>query len=272
MKPRLTRTYPYMIDTNAGGLHAGRGEWVGKRNMSVHRSDLSAVLSPYDGKIYVLGGLDSNETVRSTVEVFDPVFEIYEDTEVPDMPTPRHRFAAAATGENIYVIGGWYEQDVLIPVNTVDVFNIRTKTWSNGVSYSTTRFFVTNHLSKRHLPTQPNITYNRGDMTASVIDGKVYVIGGFGDYYDLSTTGTLVEMFDPDTQTWTTKSSMPTPRGDVASAVHKSCLFVVGGWNYNGGYSSSVERFCPLETPAWTQFPDLVSRIANAADNSYQFS
>eukprot|EP01138_Halocafeteria_seosinensis_P005603 gb/GECG01005726.1/.p1 GENE.gb/GECG01005726.1/~~gb/GECG01005726.1/.p1 ORF type:complete len:459 (+),score=61.89 gb/GECG01005726.1/:1-1377(+) len=222
-----------------GGLHAGGGEWVGKRNMSVPRSDLAAVLSPYDGKVYVLGGFDSNGTIRSTVEVFDPVFEIYEDVDVPDMPLPRYRFAAAATGDNVYVIGGWNE-DPLIPLNTVHVYNIPTKSWSDG----------------------PNITYNRGDMAASVIDGKIYVVGGFGDFYDLSVTGSLLEMYDPQQGSWKVHSSMPTQRGDVGSTAYGGCLFAVGGWNNNpapgsAGYTAAVERFCPDDTPEWTKLPDM---------------
>jgi len=57
----------------------------------------------------------------------------------------------------------------------------------------------------------------RRALSTCVVNGKIYVIGGWdGDNY-LST----VEEYDPATDTWTKKADMPTPRGTLcASAVN----------------------------------------------------
>ncbi len=50
----------------------------------------------------------------------------------------------------------------------------------------------------------------RNWLSTSVVDGKVYAIGGLTVYggTDLAT----VEVYDPVTDTWTPKADMPTPR------------------------------------------------------------
>ncbi|MHC4686674.1 MAG: Kelch repeat-containing protein, partial [Planctomycetota bacterium] len=49
-------------------------------------------------------------------------------------------------------------------------------------------------------------------LSSSVVDGKIYAIGG--DPAGAST----VEAYDPVTDTWTRKANMPMPRGAAASS------------------------------------------------------
>ncbi len=56
------------------------------------------------------------------------------------------------------------------------------------------------------------------DLATSVVGGKVYAIGG---YQDAMAAGlTTVEEYDPSTDSWTTKSDMPT---GGAACVPDSC-------------------------------------------------
>lgn len=58
-----------------------------------------------DLRIYLLGGLDSNGTVRSAVEVLDPTTNSW--TAGPALASPRHEFAAVlGLDDFIYAIGG----------------------------------------------------------------------------------------------------------------------------------------------------------------------
>jgi len=54
-----------------------------------------------------------------------------------------------------------------------------------------------------------------------------------------------VEAFDPATDTWITKASMPTPRYDLTAGVIKGILYAVGG------YLDTVEAYNPA-TDSWT--------------------
>jgi N-acetylneuraminic acid mutarotase len=81
-------------------------------------------------------------------------------------------------------------------------------------------------------------------LTSSVVNGIIYVIGGYNGAV-LSTN----EAYDPATNTWTTKASMPTARDALTSSVVNGIIYVIGG--YNGAYLSTNEAYDPA-TNTWT--------------------
>ncbi len=62
-------------------------------------------------------------------------------------------------------------------------------------------------------------------MNAAVVDGKIYTISGG------ALTGTVkdTEMYDPETDTWTTKTPLPTNRLYFASAAYGDKIYCIGG-------------------------------------------
>ncbi len=68
---------------------------------------------------------------------------------------------------------------------------------------------------------------SRAWFTTSVVDGKIYAIGGFGD----SLLSTTVDVFDPVANKWNTLTTTGTftPRGSLASAVVNGKIYVMGG-------------------------------------------
>lgn len=73
---------------------------------------------------------------------------------------------------------------------------------------------------KKDMPTARTFLY----PAAAVVDGKVYVIGG----YTSSWTG-INEEYDPVTNTWATKESMTTARGQMAVCVVDGKIYCIGG-------------------------------------------
>ena len=71
----------------------------------------------------------------------------------------------------------------------------------------------------------------RADLRASVVDGKIYLIGGkerWGEeslYHELDVN----EVYDPVNDSWTTASPMPVPAFGYASAVVDAKIYVFGG-------------------------------------------
>jgi N-acetylneuraminic acid mutarotase len=57
---------------------------------------------------------------------------------------------------------------------------------------------------------------------AAVVDGKIYLMGPYDNY-----------LFDPTNNSWTKKSSLPTPRVGFAIAVYQNKIYLLGGWNQN---------------------------------------
>jgi len=102
----------------------------------------------------------------------------------------------------------------------------------------------------------------RKGMSVAAVNGKLYVIGG--------TDGgngavTLVQEYDPATDTWTTKTSMPTPRAYAAVAVVNNLIYVLGGQGSGGSRSGATEVFDPVANSWSTRQSDPTLRARASA-------
>ena len=182
--------------------------WVSKAPMHVTRSGLRVAV--VNGKIYALGGISENMQL-GTNEEYDPATDTW--TYKKPMPTPRDRFGIAVYNNKIYCIGGdvpggYFSNDSITVVN--EVYDPATDTWE----------------TKAPLPTL------RREVGANVVNGKIYLIGGIVPY-DPSPTGfsdlSLNEVYDPETDSWTTKAEMPTAEISSRSAVIDSKIYIITG-------------------------------------------
>jgi hypothetical protein len=93
----------------------------------------------------------------------------------------------------------------------------------------------------------------RGGLGVAVVNDRIYAIGGStaGGWSPGSATGGYVgtnEEYDPSTDTWTFKKSMPTPREHFGIAVYKNKIYCIGGKN-NGALG--VNEVYDPETDTW---------------------
>lgn len=190
----------------AVAVESGEANWVQQTEVPTSRNATATAV--VNSKIYIIGGvLYSNKsgpgwTPLPTVEVYDTRIGAW--GKAADIPTPRIAAQAAVFGGDVYVFGGYSrgkirgEKDLKI----VEVYNTRTNTWSRA----------------RDMP-----TLRRGFRTA-VVDGEIYVIGGaiFDRQRDLRVATDLVEAYDPLTERWKKRASMPTKRTwvDTLSLIH----------------------------------------------------
>lgn len=186
---------------------ATENEWKVKTPMPTARGGLGVAV--VNGKIYAIGGLRNNTQV-AVVEEYDPINDKW-TTKAP-MPTARSGFAIAVYQNKIYCIGGTVGDSSNIVsgfTGANEVYNPATNTWQT--------------LSPMPTP--------RADLCASVVDGKIYLIGGkeyWGTtpfYHELNVT----EVYDPATDSWATKPSMPVPVFGYASEVVDGKIYVIGG-------------------------------------------
>jgi N-acetylneuraminic acid mutarotase len=84
-------------------------------------------------------------------------------------------------------------------------YSVTPQTWTTGTSMPTART----------------------EVAGSVLDGKIYVIGG---YDESGKTTDVVELYDPQTDRWSRVSSLPQPTDHAAAATYDGKLFVVGGY------------------------------------------
>jgi len=89
---------------------------------------------------------------------------------------------------------------------------------------------------KADMPTARNL------LSTSVVDGKIYVIGGFlGNF-----TTQAVEEYDPTTDAWTKKANMPTGRFCLSTSVVNGKIYAIGGSPGGAASLSTIEEYDPI--------------------------
>lgn len=225
---------------NIAAVNAAEDSWTTMEPMPTIRRDLGVAV--VNEKIYAIGGRNDNGYL-STNEEYDPATNTW-TTKTP-MPTPRSDFGIAVVNNKIYCIGGiiefdWggYGEGILCTVN--EVYEPLTDTWENKTS----------------MPTE------RQRPKANVVDGKIYLIGGF-QYRDLPPPQTTIkldvnEVYDPETDSWTTKTSMPITPSNPASATIDNKIYVIGG------FKSDLNQIYDPESDSWSQGAPIPTAVALA--------
>jgi N-acetylneuraminic acid mutarotase len=201
--------------------------WTRKSNLPTARAGVAT--AAVNGKIYAIGGVaNAPGPGLATVEEYDPVGDTW--TRKTDMLTARHFPGISVVDGKIYVMGGIRHCDYTSSLSTVEEYDPGTDTWTTRTSMptartalsactvegkiyavggaqsytSTARIFsaveeydpATDSWVKRaEMPTA------RQSLSTSVVDGKIYAMGGSTAPFPWSATGT-VEVYDPVTSVW----------------------------------------------------------------------
>ena len=141
------------------------------------------------------------------------------------LPTIRRDLGVVAVNGKIYAIGGRNDNGYL-SIN--EEYDPSTKNWN----------------TKTPMPTP------RSDFGIAVVQNKIYCLGGIIDF-DWSGSGRSIltgvnEVYDPFTDTWETKTSIPTKRQRPTANVVEDKIFVIGG---NG---LKINEVYDPETDSWT--------------------
>jgi N-acetylneuraminic acid mutarotase len=198
------------------------------------------------GKLYIFGGLAPGWTPKGLVYEYDPATDKW--TKKKNMPVPSHHVAVAELNGKIYVMGGFTKPpsgpSAWIPIDNAWEYDPASDAWK----------------ALAPLPTK------RGSPTAAMVDGKIYVIGGANGYEGAKETGIhparphrvvgTNEVYDPATNTWQTRSPMPTARNHVANGVVNGKIYVIGGRMGNAfigraANTDTVEGYDPA-TDQWS--------------------
>ena len=187
--------------------------WTKKADMPTARLGLSAAV--VGGKIYTIGGAESFFFSSGAVEVYDPVSDTWEKK--ADMPNPRWGISAVAVASRIYVFGGAVDNTHQKYTDLTEEYNPKTDTWTKKADMPIKFFdmaasFVNSgkayiiggktfdgrdkdgtkvegwilHWTVLEYDVEKNrwqrlndeMPTGRGTLASSVVDGKIYVIGG----------------------------------------------------------------------------------------------
>lgn len=169
--------------------------WIPRTPPPTIRQQASVVA--LGGKIYLLGGVNGNNTYSNTLEEYDPLTDQWAVRH--PMPTNRSVLAVAASGQRLYAIGGFNGSVLAV----VEEYNPQDDTWR----------------SRSPMPA------GRYQLAAETINGRIYAIGG-----GAGGESGRVEEYDPLTDQWSQMSDMPTARRALAAATLNGRLYALGGF------------------------------------------
>jgi N-acetylneuraminic acid mutarotase len=173
-----------------------------------------------NGKMYVFCGLAPGWKPIGMVYEYDPATDKW--TKKKPMALASHHVAFTEMNGKIYAFGGFVPPEsgppAWVPINNAWEYDPAADTWK----------------ALAPMPTK------RGSPVAVAVDGKIYVIGGATtppNQPDVTAVhparphvvlGT-VEEYDPATNTWRARTSMPTPRNHAVGGAVNGKVYVIGG-------------------------------------------
>ena len=197
--------------------------WTQKADMPTSRNTHTCVV---DGKIYAIGGNSSKiKSLRlDTVEVYDPITDRW--AKAKNMNQARAGAAVSVVDGKIYVMGGTGLP--LIPnhpgpfLSSIEVYNPRKNDW-------------------REIGNMPTA---KSGHTASVINGKIYVMGGyFWNRGQRTTDFKTIEIYDPRTGRWSQRPDMPVARIGHKAEVVNGDIYIFNDASHNDVPFTTVEVY-----------------------------
>jgi len=177
-----------------------------------------------NGVLYSVGGYQGIDAV-GTVEAYDAGTNSW-TTKAP-MPTARLGLGVSVVNGVLYAVGGF--APFVGPLATVEAYDPATNTWTTKAPMPTAREY----------------------LAVGVVNGILYAVGGYVLPGGAQTATGAVEAYDPVSDTWTAKASVPTARGELAVGVVNGILYAVGGTALN----NVVEAYDPVANTWTTKAP-----------------
>jgi len=207
-----------------------QNSWTASSPMPTPRGGLG--LAVVSGKIYAIGGLTGDNQLVSTNEEYNPITNQW--TSKMPMPTARTGFAIAVYQGKIFVIGGTVGNNGYVGNN--EMYDPATNTWQ----------------TKASMPTP------RSDLSANIIDDRIYLIGGkrYASVAPFHGETDINEVYDPSTDTWKTKSPIPTAVIGYGSVVLDKNIYIFGGSRVSSTSGSALvvsnNQIYNSQTDAWS--------------------
>jgi len=213
--------------------------WSAVAPLDIARSKVGVAI--VDNVIYAIGGY--NGEYLGIVEAYNPLTNTW--ITKTSMPTPRSGFVIAAVQKKIHIIGGHTESVHSTGIH--EVYDTTTDTWTTENS-------------------SPLI--GRNGLDANVVNGKIHIIsGGTSPFRPWPNTNSN-DVYDPETNTWTTKNPIPISVYDYSSLVFDDEIYIIGGRDISANKSYALTQIYNPKTDSWrsgTSLPFVLSGAVGVA-------
>ncbi|WP_434385485.1 Kelch repeat-containing protein [Melittangium boletus] len=218
------------------------GTWTANApSQNAYPSGHTATLLNGSGDVLVTRG--------GAAEVYNPYTNTWRST--GSMSIERSRYAATALASGKVLVSGDGFTDRLSSSPSAEVYDPATGTWS------LTAPMLANHMNH----------------TSVLLDsGKVLVVGGEQAWSRGGPVGPACELYDPDTNTWTSAAQGFLPRTRVALTVLYSGKVLASGgglWLTGSGESTGLVNFYDPATNTWSLAGSLTPRQGHSALQLY---
>ncbi len=240
---------------------------------------MAGTCATLDGKVYLLGGLDSRGRIMSSVAEYDPSAATW--ARKASLPQSVALAAAAATESAIYLVGGRSNSGILADINVYDpvadswseMEPMTTPRWSHMAAIVGQKLYVMGGIagtgnSRRTLDNVEILDLETGAWTAgeplpgavhssavAVSDGKIFILGGRQGTGTSGSASDWVFLFDPTEASWSVVQSMAQVRTGARAAAFQGRIYVVGGAAFDAALNS-IEIYDP-STDSWSSAPPM---------------
>lgn len=256
-----------------------------------------ALRAVVDGKLYVFAGFsgDDGPVVRS--DVYDPASNTW--TRIADMPTRLSHAGVTVVDHDVYFAGGYigtgpgYRQQ--FGVQNVWRYNVDTNTYTampnlpqalaGGGLVAIGRqlhYFGGNNSARQDVAVhyvldldnqaagwvaKKSMITARSHMGYVNFNGLIYAIGGQKGNDEALTAQSAVEIYNPATDTWTAKTSMPKAINHISSStfVMGGRILTLGGQTSHGSPIADAYAYDPAADKWTTLSPLPTARFSGVA-------
>jgi N-acetylneuraminic acid mutarotase len=228
-----------------------------KKGMSTPFARVESPTAVVDDKLYLFGGFTEDLGASRELDVYDPANDSW--SRKKDMPTGVTHLNPAVDGNTIWFAGGFKGKHPGPTTTEVWKYDIAADAWTSGPPLPEPRaggglvildralhYFggfkpdrdtgSADHWSLsledgKNWQREADFPNPRGHVTATVLDGKLYALGGTHGHDKTQIDLDFCDRFDPATKKWSKVASLPDGRSHFESStiIHKGRILIVGG-------------------------------------------